>query len=280
MTYVGAMANIVTVMAAAIVRNGVERGRVTAHGLLRAMATYTIQHPPRYGRSYFVPMWSFDDYPRRCIYTQHGNKWSPHGVPRAWKRFGRYLDALWVRWNDGGGDHDLIFQHDKYGGWKSRKCRYGFDAIRVTASDGFDGRALEADWHSIASNIWIADFQGSYLAVNNRTDLIRDHPCLPSRTTPVRARMHTRFPRAMAPISSFEWALDDLPASLVKLESALVTKATAVEFLWRGRVTRAYRRIQLDNEYGRLGKIWWGWCLDDWDNCVDTEWLAYPSRPS
>jgi hypothetical protein len=56
-----------------------------------------------------------------------------------------------------------------------------------------------------------------------------------------------------------------MSAELMRVEPVVFSSAAGVEFLWRGRVTRADRR---------LGERWWRWCLDDWDNCVDPGWLA------
>src|SRR5690348_2190639 len=127
------MANIATVMTAAVVRAGVDRGRVTAHGLIRAMTR-------SFGSTYCVPTWTHDDYPNRCIYAQHGEKWSPTGVVEAWQRYGRFLQAIWVRWYDDGGDHDAIFRYDAAGYGASRWCRYGFDQVQLVGGQGLDSR--------------------------------------------------------------------------------------------------------------------------------------------
>jgi hypothetical protein len=245
------MANIATVMTAAFVRPGIGRGQVTAHGLLRAMTRW-------YGSSYFVPIWFYDDYPNRRIYTQHGEKWSPHGVQAAWEKYGRFLQEIWVRWHDDGGDHDVIYKHDSY---KSNACRYGFDEVRIDGVQALDSNDWENVWRRAEPGVWAARFNGSYLAGNDRCNLLHDYPARPSRTTPVRGRPFLRNTK------SLEWALADMPLALLRLEPIVLACATEVKFLWRRRATRIYRRQD--------GHWWgWEWRLDDWDNCVDPGWLA------
>lgn len=239
------MANIATVAAEVRVRPGVARGLVTPHGMLRAMTRF-------FGRSYGVPAWSYDDYPRGRIYTQHGEKWSPTGVVGAWERYGQFLDAVWVRWYDEGGDHDAIFRYDADGFGASEWCRYGFDRVRVRGP-----HPLGSGWRADETGGWAADIRGSYLAANGRSTLLADYQTLPSRTTPVHGWMFGR--------GTLRWAADGVPPALAALEPAVLATADGVEFLWRGRVTRVYQR---------RGERWWGWCLDDWDNCLAPNWLA------
>jgi len=249
------VANIATVATAAILREDAARGCVTAHGLLRAMTRY-------YGRSYCVPTWSYDDYSRGCIYLQHGEKCSPTGVVQAWERYSRFLQAIWVRWYDDGGDHDAIFPYTADGYADREWCRYGFDRVRISGVVGL-GDNLEKDgWYSEGPGIWGATISGSYLAGNDRCDLLVEYPRLPSPTTPARGHM-------FASETTFRWADDDIPAALVRHEQAIVAGGVAVEFRWRGRPTRVYQR---------RGDRWWGWYLDDWDNCVATGWLSEQSQ--
>jgi hypothetical protein len=56
-----------------------------------------------------------------------------------------------------------------------------------------------------------------------------------------------------------------MPAEILWLEPLVLERATEVRFLWRGRPVRVYQRRP---------NQWFSWCLDDWDNCVDPEWLA------
>jgi len=205
-----------------------------------------------------VPTWSYDDYPRGCIYLQRGEKWSPTGVIQAWERYSHLLQALWVRWYDDGGDHDVIFPYPT-GGYTEREwCRYGFDRVRISGAAGL-GADLEKDgWYSEGPGTWGATIRGSYLAGNDRCDLLVEHPKLASPTTPARGQ-------ACGSGTTFRWAGDDIPAALVRHERAIVAGGAAVEFRWRGRPTRVYQR---------RGDRWWGWYLDDWDNCVAPGWLA------
>jgi len=242
------VANIATVATLAVVRPGVPRGRVTGRGLLRVMTRY-------FGQSYCVSPWRFDDYPRRCIYTQHGEKWSATGVDAAWQRYGTFLGAIWVRWYDEGGDHDRLFRYGAGGYDKSDWCRYAFDTVRLTGETAppEDGGLR---WRPVVPGVWEERSGGTYLAGNDRCDLLLDHPTHPSRTTPVRGHMQGR--------ETLYWKTD-MPPAVAQPEPFVLSRATGVEFLWRGRATRVYRR---------RGDRWWAWCLDDWDNCADPGWLA------
>jgi hypothetical protein len=245
------MANIATVAVAAFVATGVTRGRVTAHGLLRAMTRF-------YGCTYWVPTWTYDDYPRGCIYVQYGEKWSPIGVIQAWERYGRFLDAIWVRWNDSGSDHDAIFRTNADDSGAGEQCRYWFDKVRVYAAEGFDLRALGGGGRLVRPGVWEVDCGGSYLASNGRSDLgSREYPALPSRTTRVCVRHLGRGPLG--------WSADEMPAEVAQLEPVILSAATGVEFFWHGRATRLY---------SRRAEFWGRWCLDDWDNCAHPDWVA------
>jgi hypothetical protein len=242
------MANIATVTTAAFVKPDVPRGRVTARALLRAMT--------HYGSTYCVPVWTYDDYPRRCIYVQHGEKWSPTGVNGAWARYHTVLDALWVRWYDSGDDFDVIFRHDR---GSSRLCLYGFDAVRIVLAPGAGPVALGAGWSACGPGVWESALGGSYLAGNNRSDILADdYPTLPSRTSPVCA--------GVCALGGFNWSNVEMPPELAGLTPILAACAAGVELLWHGRPTRVYRL---------RGERWWVWPLDDWDNCVDADWLAF-----
>lgn len=244
------MANIATVQVAAFVKPGVPRGRVTAHGLVRALT--------HYGRTYCVPVWTYDDYPRRCVYVQYGAKWSPTGVNDTWARYHAALDAFWVRWYDDGGDFDTIFRHDRGSGGM---CRYGFDSVRVVLAPDADPRALGPRWKEVRPGVWETPLNGSYLAGNDRCGLLADdYPSHLTPTTLTRGRWCAR--------DHFVWSrsVGELPAEVEALAPLFSAVAVGVELLWRGRATQIYRPH---------GDRWWGWHLDDWDNCVDPAWLAY-----
>jgi hypothetical protein len=244
------MANIATVAVAAVVRPGRPDRPVTARGLLRAMTRY-------FGRSYCVPTWAYDDYPRGRIYVQHGEKGSPTGVVRAWERFGRFLDAIWVRWYDSGADHDAIFRYAGDGYGPSVRCRYAFDAVRLRPAAGFEPPVLGRAWRPAEGGAWLTDSSGSYFAGNDRSVFSTERGMpLPSRTTPVGARLL---------IPALGWAADDMPDEWTRIEAVVSAQAAEVEFLHRRRPTRVYRRHD-----GR----WWQWPLDDWDNCADPGWEA------
>ncbi|MDB5307677.1 MAG: hypothetical protein JWO38_1879 [Gemmataceae bacterium] len=250
------MANIASVSVAAFLRGDAPVRAVTRHGLLRALTRY-------FGESYCVPAWGYDDYPRGCVEVQCGEKWSPTGVDTAWARYGKFLDAVWVRWYDSGGDHDAIFRFEPAAGIISRLCRYGFERVRMTCPDGVDFSTLTTSWRPIRPCVWEADVSGTYLAGNDRCDLLRDELTLPSPTTPVRRSVLG---------TTLDWASAGMPASLTRMEEAVQGCASAVEFLWRGRATRVYRRY---------ASRWGLWCLDNWDNCHDPDWLAYcANRPA
>ena len=247
------MANIATVAVAAVVKPDVPRGRVTVRGLIRAMTHYS-------GSTYHVPVWGFDDYPRRCLYTQHGEKWSPTGVDLAWRRYGEFLDSMWVRWYDDGGDHDELFRFEgDYG--PNAWCRYAFDSVRVLAATGMEPGALGPGWHEVRPGVWESAVGGTYLAGNDRCNLLLGDPVLPGRTTPVCGRMCAR--------GGLHWSATELSPAVAELAPALTPLAEGVELLWRRRPVQIYRR---------RGERWWSWNLDDWDNCFDTGWLA--ARPA
>jgi hypothetical protein len=156
------MANIATVAVAAVVPAGREHCRVTGHGLVRALTR-------SYRGGYCVPTWAYDDYPRRCVYLQYGEKWAPSGVDLAWKRLRRSLRWMWVRWHDSGCGYDRIFRRG--GDWHGTEaeCRYGFDAVRLQAAEGFDGHSLGGEWRPAQPGVWVAEIRGGYFAGNDRS---------------------------------------------------------------------------------------------------------------
>lgn len=252
------MANIASIATCSIVRAGVGREQVTPRALLRAMTRFK-RH------SYCVPPWTYDDYPHGRIYVQHGERWSPSGVAHAWERFGRYLEAIWVRWYDEGGDYDAIFAYTEKGISPSAWCRYGFDRVRVCGAPALGEVLPPSDWSQDAPGVWTAEMRGTYLAANDRSDIQREHPTLPGPTTPV--------PGRRLGASTLARAAGDMPAILMQLEPALLAFGTAIELTWRGRPTRVYQR---------RGERWWSFCLDDWGNCLADDWLAAqvpPRRP-
>lgn len=244
------MANIATVQVAAYLRPGASRRSVPGNALLRRLTQY-------YGISYHVPTWRFDDYPRGVIYVQYGEKWSPTSVSDAWDGFDEHLDAMWVRWYDDGGDHDRIFIFTGDFG-ESRLCRYGFDSVRLHATE-----PPGAGWRFVRPGVWEADLSGTYLAGNDRCNLLAELPRMSSCTTPVRGH-GLSGPWELYPSDEFPPAAHDL----APLVNAI---AEGLEFCWHRRPARVYQK---------RGGWWWQWNLDDWDNCRDPVWLAYrAARP-
>jgi hypothetical protein len=213
-----------------------------------------------YGRSYCVPLWHYDDDSCRCIYTQHGERWSPSGVYDAWEIYGKFLDTIWVRWHDSGDDFDKIFQICAKR--KKHLCEYGVDEIRISGEEDLS-HELDAQWQSKQQGVWVTSVQGRYFAGNERTD--RGGDILIQGPTTIRGGHQMLKCNPGFETRSLMWKTDQKPPVVVKIEPWIFSHATKIEFLWRGRVTRIYQQHK---------ECWWEWCLDDWDNCLDHEWLA------
>jgi hypothetical protein len=256
------MANIATVMTVFIPRVNIEYGIVNSSKMLKYMTQ-------SYGKTYYVPTWGYDAHFSGCIYTQHGEKWGSVGPQYAWEEYGDFLEAIWVRcFADG---YDYIYRLPELPR-QQEFCHYGFDEIWVSGIKHMPSRVPGTKWRQLELAVWATSCQGSYLAGNDRCDLLHEYPRMRSPSTPVRARESTQLSNQKCqPISSW-WPADKIPLQLTQIDPVVLASATKVEFSWRGRLTRVYQR-QDDH--------WLMWCLDHWDNCLDLGWLAEdPARLS
>lgn len=175
--------------------------------------------------------------------------------------------AIWGRFYDEGRDRDDIWSADVNDGPR-RVCRYGFDDVRVVAGDRPPGP--DGIWRRNPDGSWLAAVEGSYSTGNDRAFVGAgsgpgdEQPVMPASalatpTTP------NRYGEELADIEPtwLEPLADQLPG------------ASLIEYYWRGRLV--HRARWEDDEM--MGREWQHRCADDWDNCVDAEFLLFTGAP-
>lgn len=237
------MANIATVSLRIIVKAGTEP--IEDIEVLFALLGET--------SSYNVPIYLAwrDGY----LDVQYGVRWSPVAGPYdLFQMIGDRVQHLFVRWYDGGGDFDEIYEvsseRTTWGQRTARFCRYGFDSIKFRFLNG----ELPAWASPYDADGWSAfPLRGSYLAGNCRS---------PSEFSPGTA---TTAAGTSPPVGHV-----DPPAAAVSLESMMRT-ATRVEWCWNGKTVRMGRRYS--DRWSYFG-------MDDWSNCLDGKYLRALGQPT
>ncbi|MVU76271.1 hypothetical protein GPX89_03325 [Nocardia sp. ET3-3] len=180
---------------------------------------------------------------------------------------GSRYSALWGRHYDDGSDEDLIYRRDIDD--ERRFCRYGFDEVRVTTTNGDRPPAgPPGHWRQIGDSTWAVAITGSYRAGNDRSDM-EIGPCVtmsaapsppgPSDLiTPTTPCFHGNRPTAVEP----GWLRPLIDGH---------SKVTGLECHWRGRIV--HRATHEDTEGAGIE-----WChrnADDWDNLLDPAFLEF-----
>lgn len=218
--------------------------------------------------SYHVPVHVRQNFIDPYIDIQFGAANYPDGVMQLWNDCKDYFDAIWVRYYAEDQDHDVMFSIDDNGKTDDRLCRYGFDHVRVTwlptdvppPSTVF-GTGL--GWKT-KDNLWGLNTRGSYLAANFRGELCHDEPKL-------RPGVGTSTTSSCLMAGGLNWRYYDIrPTQLSDFIEQYHDNLRKVEFYWKRRLVRA-DVIHPDEPR-------WGWSffsLDDWDNCLDPDYLNY-----
>ncbi|MEU6745321.1 hypothetical protein ABZ914_03745 [Spirillospora sp. NPDC046719] len=177
--------------------------------------------------------------------------------------------AIWVRRFDEGGSQDVIW-HDADG--PSRFCRYGFDEVRVTTADGRPPRAPEASWRRHPDGTWRVRVAGSYRTGNNRSPRVGPGPsATPTTVQPPPDPADLPLPTPTTPSIDGEELTSIHPSWLDSLTHDDST-ATLIEYRWRGRVVH-WASFQPDEACLDPDPDWRHRSADDWDNCLDAEFL-------
>ncbi|MFF2552517.1 hypothetical protein ACFVUS_16045 [Nocardia sp. NPDC058058] len=173
--------------------------------------------------------------------------------------------AVWVRHYDEGGDQDVIACH--YPDDEGRFCRYGFDEVRVSSAGARPSFAPERDWRRHEDGAWGLTVSGSYRTGNGREDM-EIGPCAGlTRSPSPQTESALSTPTTPCYYGDTLAAID--PPWLEALADAS-PELTLVEFRWQGRVV--HRARMEDTEWGRE---WEHRSADDWDNCLDAEFLRF-----
>ncbi len=224
------------------------------------------------GMSYHVPVFVRQHETTFVTDIQLGGKYSgTGGVQDVWDEYAELLDAIWwCNFNDGG-DHDII-------GWITAKedslrrpnhgairSRYGFDRLEITWKPG--GVQLDTADYAWEKSLdsWTLRITGSYYAGNDRCSLLMDiDPVMPTQTTAT---------RGLESDISY-WHLDEFePSDIQDILNAYNADAARIAFYWRDRCVQLKERDHHTK--------WRTYHMDDWDNCVDPNWLAYtPPQPT
>lgn len=215
------------------------------------------------GKSYYVPTHVRQDVVNQCIDLQYGARWFPVHIEDVWEKYQSVLDAMWCRFYDEGGDHDSILWRDHATENRRQLCRYGFDELHILWGDNINIEETDLEWEK-QGDTWTVQTEGSYLAANNRSDLMNNMPRIKTNTTSVWARG----------CRDLYWTLDEITPALGNLASIVEHVAERIEFYWKKRLVRAKYKY---NETSQRGTPinWYDYCLDDWDNCFDENWLVY-----
>ncbi len=268
------MANIATVFVRVDQQSGTV---VTAEDILDA-ATW------RRG-TYNIPFWH-----RRTgslLDVQLGTRWTGTRVlDLVWESFGEQLDSAWVRHGEDGSDDPDVIEHRTHRTatedlGQPRWCRFGYDSIRVrllpSTADRIPDALTDLKWQ-VHHGWWQAPIAGWRYGQNERKSWFADETTA-SRETPSTPEI------AYWGLPSEEW-LDDwrsttkLPSRLIDALADAEPQLSGVELTWKGRPVAAAERIE-HMATGRPTRLvtepeapWGWWSLDDWDNCVDEQFLT------
>lgn len=225
--------------------------------------------------SYWVPV-TYDVSDPRFIDYQYGSGKSA-GLHNLEAEQLSLFEEIWVRLADEGSDKDVIYQWspmlgDTYpdGYPRKRPCRYAFDEIEIVLTEKKRKAWIPSGvpW-KITPNGYKAACLGTYLTLNTRNDMDLG-PC---------ARLHT--PRKPADgfsspsTSCYDLALLTLPgaqAELAKLLELEQSGIARIELRYWGRVVHVAQWAP--HRHDENGTEWQQRSGDDWNNCVDEEFVA------
>jgi hypothetical protein len=221
--------------------------------------------------SYWVPVWFSVAPDGGHVDIQYGSGKSAGIVDFCDGRVGQWpYRLIWGRRFDAGGDEDVIWR-DHVSDGPHGYCRYGFDQVRVETVTG-DRPAVGSRWRREADGSWVSPVDGDYRTGNDRFAEIgpgATPSTVPARvdpaalTTPTTPNQDGRPLVVVDPpwLASLAPLLDGPPG---RSEQA---PCTLVELFWRGRPVHRVLRSEAE---------WTGWrhqCADDWDNCLDADFL-------
>lgn len=189
---------------------------------------------------------------------------------------------VWERFFDEGGDFDDLRGYGPDGQESAfGPCWYGFDEVRVTAPAAAlpNLGAHAAGWTPFGDGRWRAELDGRYRAGNDRTDIetagagsrkVEWNPPVAGvgqggLATPTTPAYHPTEVGGVEPD-----ALQPLVVHCYR-DAARHPQVERVELLWRGRVVH---RSQWEYEDACAEYEWDGRNADDWDNCLNPEYLA------
>ena len=226
--------------------------------------------------------------------VQFGSSKNP-GWPEFWEFRGEEFDSMWVRTSDEGGRPDTIthsLRAEDFHFRDPRPVRYGFDRVVVTGPRAAlpEPPDVAEDWSQVGTGIWMSSAQGSYQAVNDRSDM-REGPSVwikESGWEPGRPALHpfelttpTTPARYSFGVACFEPAW--LGGLLADGETPPDPEIQRIDLYWRGRLVHRVQMYQdwwLDDatdDYvpSPLPPAWEHRSADFWDNCLDPDYLTY-----
>ncbi len=175
------------------------------------------------------------------------------------------IETVWIRWVPGidSDVFDRIYHLDWTGASEERKCRYGYDLIRLAWNEEALGLASDT--------IVEIPCQGSYLARNSRHEY-DGWETMPGLTTPIFSQGRSNWENFL---SEFQMIV---PATFSSFLPAMDQPGyvAQVQFLWQGRPVLCLKKMK---PFSFLRQVltdqWEFFFLDDWDNCLDEEWLIW-----
>ncbi|GAA4589839.1 hypothetical protein GCM10023194_45090 [Planotetraspora phitsanulokensis] len=198
---------------------------------------------------------------------QYGGGKSPDIVDFCEEQVGHRYLTIWGRhYNEGGLQQDEIWSEDVNEGPR-RFCRYGFDEVRVIATGERPPVAAEEPWRRGSDGSWRLPVAGSYRTGNDRCADVG--PCATLATEPP-APVPSALPTPTTPNESGDALTSIDPPWLAPLADEH-PGVTLIEYRWRGRLVHRVREDD-DDVWGRA---WQHRCADDWDNCLDPDFLRF-----
>jgi hypothetical protein len=217
--------------------------------------------------SYHVPVVTRGGPQGRYVDIQYGSGKSADIVDFCADQIGGHgYSAIWGRRFDEGSDADEIWS-DHVSDGPRRYCRYGFDEVRVTATGERPPVASHAPWQRRPDGSWRLPVAGSYRTGNDRH---ADVGPSAAPGTVLSEPASTALPTPTTPNSWGEALIGIDPPWLGPLADEH-PGVTHIEYRWRGRLVH---RARVDDD-DLDGRAWQHRCADDWDNCLDPEFLRF-----